>query len=909
MRSNLLFRRAPPAALALFTLCLAQRAQAFGPGRGIPTRDLENRDNFYGVGQLFGTSHADMTRDVVDMVLSTELGITQRTAQMDLAIEQITRGNMGVDDNQAWGHLHADGETFARSHRRIWELRNHVLEALAKQDYTAARKRLGEALHTLQDFYSHSNWIESGKTTPHPTFGSTVEVLTKEGMAGANEPTCEPCGASDCTDNLLTQKLTSGYYQGEPTTMTATGAERDAPFAAVKDKRKCHHGGMTDKAAPLTTGMNPFREGINKDSSNYVFSPHYELHADAVAVAKAASYQFLLSIRNKVSALVFRDLFSSPTSFGLVLNLSNSMDDVATAIQDYAENALTERLKVEVSHRLVFVGFSDPQIGPTYSGTDVGDWHDFVKEGRWSTTDGDDCPELSLDATKRAVDMSDNGGNLFLITDADPKNADLSSTIINLATRKHLRIHVVLLSPSPDSACTRQDATTYERIAHRTGGSLILLARSSIGELDDHFQQLGAPVGQLIIDNQGASGFQRRLDKAGGGAVPLSVDDTMTSFTVLARGAGELDLLRPSGASVLASEPNVSKSMLDGQVLYTVDAPEPGNWSVRGTYESLRVSSESALQLTNIDFVELRGREGHQGFFPVHGVPVIGRSYPVTVDLTQAVGEARLELRSLRGDVLASAALQARPGPDGQPQEDGRYAGTLIVPSEPYVAYVLGRTRAGQAFVRTPLQVVNGQHLTVTAPPQQELVPGGEATYTFRLTNEGPSDTFALKVTDSSGLLVEGSSQSVTLEHGASRDVTVKAWAAPSFKVGTRGTIELEATSDSDASRTTFASVDLEISENVDRDGDGVIDADDNCVEEPNPQQLDWDRDGEGNECDASPGSEPPQTGCRTAVGDQGGWVTSLLLWLALGIASRRRRSFGEVCSRAEKARASTTRS
>ena len=29
-----------------------------------------------------------------------------------------------------------------------------------KEDYVSAREFVGELLHTIQDFYSHSNWVE-----------------------------------------------------------------------------------------------------------------------------------------------------------------------------------------------------------------------------------------------------------------------------------------------------------------------------------------------------------------------------------------------------------------------------------------------------------------------------------------------------------------------------------------------------------------------------------------------------------------------------------------------------------------------------------------------------------------------------------------------------------------------------
>jgi hypothetical protein len=56
----------------------------------------------------------------------------------------------------------------------------------------------------------------------------------------------------------------------------------------------------------------------------------------------------------------------------------------------------------------------------------------------------------------------------------------------------------------------------------------------------------------------------------------------------------------------------------------------------------------------------------------------------------------------------------------------------------------------------------------------------------------------------------------------------------------------------------------------ADGDEDGVVDDEDNCSGEANPDQRDTDRDGQGDECDSSPGST---AGCRVT---NGGHVATL---------------------------------
>lgn len=59
---------------------------------------------------------------------------------------------------------HFDAETFQASNERVITFTNNIYSALDSKDYTTARKLSGQIMHTIQDFYSHSNWIEMGNT-------------------------------------------------------------------------------------------------------------------------------------------------------------------------------------------------------------------------------------------------------------------------------------------------------------------------------------------------------------------------------------------------------------------------------------------------------------------------------------------------------------------------------------------------------------------------------------------------------------------------------------------------------------------------------------------------------------------------------------------------------------------------
>ena len=56
-------------------------------------------------------------------------------------------------------------------------------------------------------------------------------------------------------------------------------------------------------------------------------------------------------------------------------------------------------------------------------------------------TGGGDCPELSMRGTLNAVSASDEGGDVFLFTDASSKDAALAGSVLSLALRKKVRLN------------------------------------------------------------------------------------------------------------------------------------------------------------------------------------------------------------------------------------------------------------------------------------------------------------------------------------------------------------------------------------------------------------------------------------------------------------------------------------
>lgn len=307
---------------------------------------------------------------------------TTATRNFKSAIELMQSENSKVDlgAERKLAHAHFDGETFQAGHNRLVELREGTVSQILMENYEAARRFAGRMFHTLQDFYSHSNWIENGNEEPYSVLGRRNQ--RPENIATPNEQTCEDCvrdgrdivglilsvfadsarNSYRCQDNIassLNGKLTSGYHAGQ----------KDSDGQTItKPRGKCSHGDFLDATSDsFATG------GINKDSPFKKWSPHYYLYDEAVMLAQQATFDMLQELRREVNddemfAAFLGLTLTETTSIAYVIDTTGSMEEelpeiqatipqIRTSLQQYV-NGLGGNVRV----RYILVPFNDPGI-------------------------------------------------------------------------------------------------------------------------------------------------------------------------------------------------------------------------------------------------------------------------------------------------------------------------------------------------------------------------------------------------------------------------------------------------------------------------------------------------------------------------------------------------------------------
>lgn len=164
------------------------------------------------------------------------------------ALDEVKWANVRTD---LWGVLtpscHFDDEKLQESSQKILDNLIEAEKYLKEDppDAEDARDEFGTAVHTLQDFYAHSNWadIKTNSEDIHPDLG--VRILLNP---PSNRAFCNNSGA--LLPNL-SGDITTGYFS-----LTCSSTPEG----------KCHHGYEGVGSLPPC----PSRPGINKDTASRI---------------------------------------------------------------------------------------------------------------------------------------------------------------------------------------------------------------------------------------------------------------------------------------------------------------------------------------------------------------------------------------------------------------------------------------------------------------------------------------------------------------------------------------------------------------------------------------------------------------------------------------------------------------
>ncbi len=697
----------------------------------------------------------------------------------DRAIQQIRAANKATDciPCQEDASLHFDDEAFAAGTIRLLNLKEGIISKItaSSPDGESARRDLGGALHTLQDFYAHSNWVE---------LGNIIDIDDRLGRSAfAGLPiTTETCPSEpDILGGDGLKSETSGWFK--------------IPLCDPPS-RKCRHG--VDFVCP---------SGLNKDSPSrpgYTIARFLAIKASEDFINQILDYdgsRLLPSNKSYPSvagnAKAIKALMDIRGTLGVVIDNTGSMFDDIDGVKA-AVGAIVAAVKGTPNEpdQYLLETFNDPTVGTPLVTRDADVF--LAAVNALFASGGGDCPELAWTGLQRAVDASASDSTLFLFTDASAKDAFLASNVIAAAQKKQITI-----TPLLTGTCSPVDPT-FIRAAQETGGQLFLLAKSQVAQAFVLVKpQLSGDFVTILLVNGTLPGGPQEFE------VPIDSSITNVVFSVSVDTLTSVSVLRPSGAAVVPGEPGVTITNLSAGRIITVNAPETGKWHIQiagtGAF-SASAKANSSIQFASFQFVELTGRPAHEGFFPIAGQPVVGSDQTGLASLFGPFATANFQLVSQSGATIQPVNL-AQGNPDAAADE---FVGVFGLPSQPFRVAVTGFDTSGLLYERLFPTLFRAQTVEVTVDTAILSLPAGATTpVNFIVRNLGNPASFNIVVTDNRGFITRVQPKLLTLDTNASGAVTVDVTVPTATPDGTNVSITTTATSTTDPSVTNSAALNL----------------------------------------------------------------------------------------------------
>jgi von Willebrand factor A domain-containing protein 7 len=654
-------------------------------------------------------THRAITLDKLKDLTATVGGKTVKFSQR--ALEEVAQANEDTDDLSSAALFHPErhftNERFLQGTTELMTQRQRVISSVtgSPADGSTARKALGRALHAIQDFYSHSNWIEQGKGSPIGSFGTgttpnpplTLAACPVDGNhLGPNG------GGGD----------TSGYYVG----LLGCGS---IPAG------KCWHGNYTSSCP-----------GINKDKSTFTG------HGAARAVAEQATTNFVQGILDTLAGndKALMALLDVRGTTAFIIDDTGSMGGTIDGVKSIVGTIVTTLNSDPdlTPTNWLLERFNDPDFGPPLvtdsASTLLGGVNALFAHG------GGDCPELSQSGLLEAIDGALPNSTLYLFTDASALDGGLVNAVIAKARDKDIVLNYAL-----SGSCSPIDPA-YVRGANETGGFLIPLANRSAAEVIKLTNLFLAQLSGDLVRVASSKGTLASVT-----SLPFPIDGTARRLVVLANADSLTDfkLRRPSGAVVAAGDPDAQITTILGGRIVIVTAPATGSWTVEltgaGAY-AIAVNANSPLEFRRFAIVRPNA-DIHGGYFPISGQPFAGSTVTGDATVLGPFASATFTAVDDSGTPIKSISL-VQNFPDAAADH---FLGTFLLPGVPFRMVAEGQDQSGHPFRREFPALFTGQPASVQVGvgATDTLLAGTIRSFGVTVTNAGGAATYGLQATSS----------------------------------------------------------------------------------------------------------------------------------------------------------------
>lgn len=745
---------------------------------------------------------------------------------------------------------HCDDELINQCRQRITSLKESVIERL--KDYISsenpqqlghARGDLGKALHTIQDFYAHSNYADLNLDA------SIYRPLTENARIvgwGTAINVCEPRFISPLIplggfstnggnfklfqQGLEKTQYTTGYFTNRSAAGISTASDRNGS--------KCDHG-----------LENPGRwlSGIAKDVPYAPLDDDEQLkdrtqptaiHSRASNQAAHHSKEFLnlvIADIRKVGDAEQQDKMikallgiEDEPVFGFVIDNTGSMSDIITGVKNQIQS-LIDRVIADTStdnssvqeRQFLMISFNDPDVGEVNIGN-----AETIKNAvaALSAYGGGDCPEKANSGILKAVQAAPSKSRLFVFTDASSNDGELAGQIVSLAKEKEMIVNYAV-----SGSCSPIDPSYYE-VANATGGQVIVVDHST-SAVEAAFTTIdidsSATTTQPVLISSGKTEVNQSF--------AINVEKNANRLSVLVNSSvGDIQFISPSGAVVASSKIQIN-DFIGGKGL-KVTSPEAGQWLVKlnttsQTEYNIRADISSESYIKSLKFLDpiATGKFEHEGYQVYGNEPVLGTNR-VEVVFSKSMSEAVAKLLKADGSVLKEVKLTK--------ENELNFAGSVDVTSDVSRVAITAKDNAGQSFERIHGAQIDPQSFLLELINTSEFMLNGTGQMRFKVKNFDAKETYTIEATSAVAKVESIKNKKFNLEPNKEQEIFIDLVIGDA-NVDQLHKIVVKATNSKGQQQTFIHSFVLD----ADTDGDGISDR----VEQGGyGKQIDFDGNGDG---------------------------------------------------------------
>ncbi|XP_078604169.1 hemicentin-1-like isoform X2 [Branchiostoma floridae x Branchiostoma japonicum] len=364
------------------------------------------------------------------------------------------------------------------------------------------------------------------------------------------------------------------------------------------------------------------------------------------------------------------DVPQGASTLAFVFDITGSMyDDLVQVIEGAAkilETTLSRKEKPLYNYALV--PFHDPDIGPVIITTDPEEFQQELRE--LYVQGGGDCPEMSVGAIKKALEISLPSSFIYVFTDARSKDYYLKPEALRLIQEKQSQVVFVLTGDCGNR--THPGYRAFEDIAATSSGQVFHLEKKDVNQVLNFVRvSLQARKVNLVAQDHNQAGVHELV---------IPVDNQLREITVSVSGQNPSITVRdPTGLVLSEGNGLTTLLQLESVLVVNVKAPMPGPWTLKASSTGLHTLRVTGL--SPLDFTHGFSRKPTRNMTATSPRPVLGIPTYVVLNATGLIPPGvinKLELINLQGLSLIEVPVF----PDPEQPYSSLYNVSGILPPE-----------------------------------------------------------------------------------------------------------------------------------------------------------------------------------------------------------------------------------